>query len=271
MTDSRRSLADVWHPYRSDSASFNSIESRIHVWRIGLDTVKDPVGDNLSLDEVGRAERLTRPEDRRRFVVARSLLRCILADVLGSIDDPKGTSLRFGHGPAGKPFLLDDPRLHFNVSHSDDLAVIAVTRVGEVGIDVERQREMADMGDVARLVFNEAERTALLACPAEERNSVFYRIWTRKEALLKAMGVGLPALSDPDAASLTHAGTAWLVTSLPHLDGYAAALARPRNAHGLRLWSWPSAAALRSVERRARPRRMLPAAAPFLRPLEARQ
>ncbi len=68
-------------------------------------------------------------------------------------------------GRPGKPFLLDDPQLHFNVSHSEDIAVIAVTRVGEVGIDVERQREMADMDDVARLVFNEAERTALLACP----------------------------------------------------------------------------------------------------------
>ena len=271
MTEPRRSLADVWHLYRSDSASFSTIDSRIHVWRIALDGLKEPVGDNLSAEEVARAERLTRLDDRRRFVAARSLLRRILADVLGSVDDPKGSALRVGYGPAGKPFLVDDPQLHFNVSHSDDLAVIAVTRVGEVGIDVERQRTMADRDDVARLVFNEAERIALLACPADERDSVFYRIWTRKEALLKAMGVGLPALTDPDAASLTHAGTTWLVTSLPHLDGYAAALARPRNAHGLRLWSWSTAAALRSVERRARPRRILSAVSPFLQPLKARQ
>ena len=240
MTESRRSLADVWHLYRADSASLSTIDSRIHVWRIALDGLEEPAGDNLSPEEGARAERLTRLDDRRRFVAARSLLRIILAEVLGLADDPKGSKIRVGYGPAGKPFLVDDPQLHFNVSHSDDIAVIAVTRVGEVGIDVERQRAMPDREDVERLVFNEAERTALLACPAEERDSVFYRIWTRKEALLKAMGVGLPALADPDAASLTHAGTAWLVTSLPHLDGYAAALARPRNAHGLRLWSWPT-------------------------------
>lgn len=269
MTDSRRSLADVWHPYRSDSASFSTLDSRIHVWRIRLDGVESPAADNLSADEATRAERLTRLDDRRRFVAARSLLRCILADVLGLADDPKGAALRLGYGKAGKPFLVEDPQLHFNVSHSDDLALIAVTRVGEVGVDVERQRAMDDLQDIARLVFTEAERAALLACSAADRDSVFYRFWTRKEALLKAMGVGLPALIDPDAASLTHAGT-WLVTSLPHLDGYAAALARPRNAHGLRLWSWPTAAALRSVERRARPRRMLSAVSPTSQPLEAR-
>ncbi len=238
MIDPFRSPADVWHPYRSDSARFSTSDPRIHVWRIDLDDVKELVGDNLTPKESARAERMTHLDDRRRFVVARSLLRSILADVLGAVDDPKGTSLRLAYGPAGKPFLLDDPQLHFNVSHSEKIAVIAVTRVGEVGIDVERQRAMADMEDVARLVFDEAERTALRACPTSQRESVFYRIWTRKEALLKAVGFGLPALTDPDAASLSHAGNGWLVTSLPHLDGYAAALARPRHAAGLSLWSW---------------------------------
>ena len=249
VTDSGRGLADVWHPYRSGSTSFSDIASWIHVWRIGLDGRDGQVGDNLSAEDVARAERLTRRDDRRRFIAARSLLRRTLADVRGVVDDPNGAALRIGYGPAGKPFLVDDPQLHFNVSHSDDLAVLAVTRVGDVGIDVERQRATDDRGDVARLVFDEAERAALLACPAAERDSVFYRLWTRKEAVLKAMGTGIPVLTARDAASLTHAGAAWLVTSLPPLDGYAAALARPRNAHGVRLWSCSPDAMLRSVGR----------------------
>ena len=249
MTDSRSKLAEVWHPDHSGSSRFSDIDSYIHVWRIGLDGMEGPVGDNLSAEEVARAERLTRLDDRRRFIAARSLLRRILADVLGLVDDPEGTALRLGCSPAGKPFLMDDPQLHFNVSHSDDLAVIAVTRVGEVGIDVERQRAIGDGESIAQLVFDEAERMALLTCPTAERDSVFTRMWTRKEALLKAVGVGIPALTAPDAASLTHAGTAWLVTSLPDLDGYAVSLARPRNAQGLRLWCWSTTAARRNVER----------------------
>ncbi len=261
MTDSRRSLADIWHAYPSDSETFGTICSRIHVWRIGLDSIVGPVGDNLSANELARAERFSRMEDRRRFVAARSILRVILADVLERGDEAgKGAALRFGYGPAGKPFLLDDPQLHFNVSHSEDIAVIAVTRVGEVGIDIEKQRDMVDLDNVARLVFNDAEKTAVLGCSPGERESVFYRIWTRKEALLKAMGLGLPALTYPDDASLSHAGNAWLVTSLPHLDGYASALARPRHAHGLRLWSWPTAAAC-AASNDAPGRQMLPALA----------
>ncbi len=251
MTDRRPSLADPWHVYRFDPVSFGTTDSRVHVWRIGLDSTNEPVGANLSAEEAAQAERLKHRDGRRRFVAVRSVLRMILADMLGAAEDPEGSTLRVGYGAAGKPFLVNDPQLHFNVSHSDELAVIAVTRVGEVGIDVERQSAMADRDDIARLVFNGVERATLLACPAEERDRVFHRFWTRKEALLKAMGVGLPGIADPDAPTLTEAATAWRVTSLPHLEGHAAALARPRAARGLRLWSWPASAADRRAERRA--------------------
>ena len=201
MPESHHDQATAWHPYTVETAVIQ-IDSRIHVWRVGLDDVEARIADALSDDELARADRFCRLEDRRRFIATRGVLRTILADLLECGQDPKGRALRFGYGPAGKPVLLDDPLLHFNVSHSEDLAVIAVTRAGEVGIDIERQRRMNDMDQIARVVFNEAERAAMLGCPAMMRESVFYRIWTRKEALLKAMGNGLPALGDPDAAAL---------------------------------------------------------------------
>ena len=248
-----RERADVWHDYRADRASFGDADARIHVWRVGLDDPAEPDCSVLSDDERARAERFSRPLDRRRFVAARATLRAILADML-ELDASARPALRFGYRAAGKPFLVDHPTLHFNVSHSEDLALVAATRAGEIGVDIERQRPMDDMDTIARVAFSDSERAALIGCPSGARSAVFYRIWTRKEALLKALGAGLPALSDPDAASLGGAATRWLVTALPHLDGYVASLARPRTAHGMTLWSWPNAAALRSVERRARPR-----------------
>ena len=255
-----RECADVWHDYRADRAIFTDADARIHVWRVCLDDAAEPMPSVLSDDERERAARFSRPLDRRRFVAARATLRAILADML-DLDATGSATLRFGYRAAGKPYLIDHPKLHFNISHSEDYALVAATRAGEIGIDIERQRPMHDMDSIARVAFTEAERAALIGCPSGDRSAVFYRIWTRKEALLKASGDGLPALSDPEAASLGGAATRWLVTGLPHLDGYVASLARPRTAHGMKLWSWPGAAALRSVERRARPR-LAPATLP---------
>ena len=249
-----RRMDDVWHRYASGNADLTDLDTRVHVWRARLDRVT-PGCDNLSDDETARAGRFHRALDRDRFIATRSILRRILADCLDRADDAAGGTLRFSCGPAGKPSLVNDPGLRFSVSHTEGLAAIAVTRAGEVGIDVEAVRPMRDTDRVVRLVFSDAERAAMLGCPPGERDTLFYRIWTRKEALLKAMGVGLAALGDPDAPSLDQGGSCWFLTSLPHLDGFAASLARPRAAHGLRLWSWPNAVGLREVERRrhARP------------------
>lgn len=232
---------EVWHPYRPGLASFAALDTGVHVWRVGLDAVPAQAGEVLSADERDRAQRFARLQDRQRFVAGRAVLRSILAEVL---DIPSGAPLRFGDGSAGKPVLRDAPGLHFNLSHSEELAVIAVTRAGEVGIDLERHRPLPDMASVARVLFTEAEQAAMLGCPASAREAVFYRIWTRKEALLKAMGLGIAGL-DPEAVPAGPTGSAWLMTMLPGLDGFTAALARPHRARGLRLWTWPVASTQR--------------------------
>jgi 4'-phosphopantetheinyl transferase len=255
-----RDLGQAWHAYPTRGSAITELDSRVHVWRVRLDGLENHRVEALSEDERERAERLALPEDRRRFVAGRAVLRAILADALDlpppQDGSPAGAGLVFGYAAAGKPYLVDDRQLRFNLSHSGAFCVIAVTRSGDVGIDVERLRPVGDPQGIARRAFTEAERAALLGCPPADREALFYRIWTRKEALLKAMGLGLPALGDPDAAALASGGAAWIVTLLPHLDGYAAALARPRGAHGLKLWSWPNAADMRGRERRARPRRL---------------
>jgi 4'-phosphopantetheinyl transferase len=197
-------------------------------------------------------------------------LRRILADLLDLPDQPSGQGLRFGYGPSGKPFLLDDPKLRFNLSHSEDMAVFAVTRAGEVGIDIERRRPMADMDAIARVAFSDAERNALMGCPTDGRETMFYRIWTRKEAHLKAIGTGLSALGNPEAVSIAPGNSAWFQSTLPHIDGYVASLVRPRGAHGLRLWSWPNAIGMRSAERRAKLRLMPASKTVFPHRLESR-
>jgi 4'-phosphopantetheinyl transferase len=247
----------TWQHYAAYPDDLSDLHSRVHVWRARLDRLPYDLEVSLSDEEKARADRFHREEDRNRFMVARAILRKILADCLDRADEPRGRMLRFGYGAYGKPFLLDDPQLCFNVSHSEDLIVIAATRVGDVGIDIERQRLMKDMDGIANLVFSDAERAAIFGCPPAARAMVFYRIWTRKEALIKAMGSGLMALSDSNGLSLMQASARWFLTTLPHLDGYLASLARPRGAHGIKLWSWPNAAGMRSGERRKTPRPML--------------
>jgi 4'-phosphopantetheinyl transferase len=164
----------------------------VHVWRVCLDGPV-PLAElegHLSRDELRRAARFRFERDRRRFVVARAALRGILADYLG---EPPGR-LRFAQGLHGKPILATpycDSGLRFNVSHAEELALCAVTRGREVGVDVEWVRPLPDADALAERFFSAAERAALGQLPAARRLQAFFCCWTRKEAYLKAVGAGL--------------------------------------------------------------------------------
>ena len=151
----------------------------------------------LSDAERARAERLVRPRDGRRFVRCRGALRVILGRLL---DAPAG-SVAFQTGPGGKPILPfagDSPDrrpLHFNVSHSGELALIAVSRRFELGVDVEKTRPISQAERIVESYFTEAERAEFLAVAEADRPAAFIRGWTRKEAILKAQGVGLAGLA----------------------------------------------------------------------------
>jgi len=149
----------------------------------------DCFSQSLSSDEIARADRFKFERDRRRFVVGRGALRRILASYLER--DPK--SIHFAYGPHGKPMLADAATsggLEFNASGSDELAVCAVTAGRCVGVDIEFCRPIADR-DLPDQCLTTAERTVLQAMDPERRLAAFYRLWTLKEAFLKATGDGL--------------------------------------------------------------------------------
>jgi 4'-phosphopantetheinyl transferase len=169
-----------------------ALRDEIHVWTAKLDC--GPAGrlgesETLSPAELDRAGRYRFEDDRRRFVVARAALRNLLAGYLAI--DP--ASLRLVSGLRGKPQF--DPGasrwLRFNASRSEDLAVFAVTTDREIGVDVERVRTDVDLEPLVGRVLSLAERAALDLLEPGDRRRAFYRSWTRKEAYLKGLGIGL--------------------------------------------------------------------------------
>ena len=146
----------------------------------------------LSIDERERARRFHFDRDRHTYLVARAALRRLLAAYSGAQPE----ALRFAYNEFGKPALVSAAQLHFNVSHSDGVAAIAVCRTGRIGIDVERVvRERAAL-DAAQLYFAASERLALKACAIDSRHELFFMLWTLKEAYVKAMDRGLSIALD---------------------------------------------------------------------------
>ena len=158
----------------------------LHQFSLDVDADVAAVLDrHLTRDERDRAGRFVVPKDGVDFVVGRGRVREILARYVGG---PPG-DLRFAYAEHGKPRLvMDCPAPFFNLSHSGTMAVLAVSRSVDVGVDIERIRPV-ERG-LARRFFSAAEVTALEALPADQWLDGFFRCWTRKEAVLKALGVG---------------------------------------------------------------------------------
>ena len=226
---------------------------RVHIWSVWLDPSEarvDECAATLSADEFERASRFHFERHRRRFICARGALREILGAYLGI--DPH--ALTFAYGTHGKPALRSDARsrLSFNVSHSEDLALIAVAPEQiEIGVDVEAERPMPDGDDIARRFFAPSEVERLQVLPAELRGRAFFECWTRKEAYLKALGDGLARPLDafevtfgPNArAELRVMGDAtesarWTLLPLEPASGFAAALVATRGVQGVECWDW---------------------------------
>ena len=151
-----------------------------------------------------------------RYLVAHGVLREILAECLGIT--PIG--LHFGEGPHGKPFL-DPPGLNFSLSHSGELAMVAVSADRAVGIDIEEVRPDLDVLAIAERFFAPEEAGSLAAMAAAQRTAAFFALWTRKEAYSKARGMALaPALRESAGIS-----DEWGVETIDAGEGYAAAVA----------------------------------------------
>jgi 4'-phosphopantetheinyl transferase len=229
----------------------------IHVWRASLDRSAGAIQQlaaTLSADEVARAGQFYSSRLRLRYVAGRGLLRAILSRYL---DVPPG-AISFHYGAHGKPALAPGdagvPPCHFNVSHAQGLVVYAIARRA-VGIDVEYRHRPVEIARLARRFFAPAEQAAVTAAAPEHANDLFFQIWTRKEAYIKATGKGLAqplqtfdVLSGAgvDVVYVELAGRGqpslrWQLLDLhPHPD-FAAALAAPDGSWHVRRWHYGNA------------------------------
>jgi 4'-phosphopantetheinyl transferase len=174
----------------------------VDVWVLRLDpgpAVVELHGRTLDAGERARAARLVSSQSRRRFVAARGQLRRIL----GSLLSVEPADLRFVYGEFGKPWLRDEPKLRFNLSHTGDMGLLAVAENVELGVDIESNRPRERGEQIARRLFAPCEIDALVSLPVEQRDAAFLRCWTRKEAYVKALGGGLQAPLDSFAVSLS--------------------------------------------------------------------
>ena len=190
------------------------VPGEVAVHRVALNTNGADVASLeavLSSDEQERAKRFRFGRDRDRFIVARSGLRSILS----AYGAGSPAEIRLGYGPKGKPSLAFDCGLAFNVSHSEEVAIVALARGVEVGVDVERIRAMPSGRAIARRFFSVAERAMLARVPAADFEAAFWRCWTRKEAYVKARGEGLSLPLDSFDVSLETHGWSLLVATRP--------------------------------------------------------
>jgi len=223
--------------------------SEVHVWCAALDLEPadlNRLGETLAPDERARAACFRFPKDWQHFVAGRAVLRDILARYLHL----EPAEVQFSYGPCGKPFLLRDSGLHelrFNLAHSHGLALYAIARSREVGIDLERiEPDRADQ-QVAERFFSRREFSGLCTLPASLQVEAFFNCWTRKEAYVKARGEGLlmrldsfdVSLAPGQPAELLNVGDGrWSLHALTSVPGYAAAVVVEGPDCNLRLWKW---------------------------------
>jgi 4'-phosphopantetheinyl transferase len=227
----------------------------VHIWAAALDrpsTQFSAFSNTLSADEQARASRFHFERDRNRFIVGRGWLRALLGQYL----DCAPAQLRFDYGNRGKPALsgpLKPGSLHFNLAHSDGLALLAVTHLCSVGVDVEQIRPLTDAESIAERFFSPQESAGFKASPTCQQPTAFFNLWTRKEAWLKATGKGIADSLDQVEVSFLPGQPAqflrlfgnsktaqqWGLVELAPANGFIGALALPALDAQVHCWRWP--------------------------------
>jgi 4'-phosphopantetheinyl transferase len=226
----------------------------IHVWAATLDVAPAALAAysaTLCPAELERAARFRVERDRNRFVAGRGLLRAILSRYLQT--GPR--QIEFAYGARGKPSLgkaFVGNGLEFNLAHSHNLALLAVTNAGQIGVDVERIGSNADTRQLVAHFFSARESAAFDSLPKDLKPVTFFNVWTRKEAWLKATGEGIGHLlnqmevlfpPDTPARLLSLPGDArtagkWDLYDLSPAPGFAAALAIAKPSPRPCCWRW---------------------------------
>ena len=228
------------------------LTDHIDIWKVCLDKAKRGCDASvLSPDEIARANRFHFDKDRTHFTRCRAALRFVLA---GYVAIPS-TEIRFEYLSGGKPQLIADQnprRMQFNVSHSGNMALIAIGSGHRVGVDIEKIRVDIDAIVLAERFFSIRERKGLRALPDRLRVPGFFACWTRKEAFMKATGEGLSfPLADfsvtihPDREpgleeirGNVEARKRWFLADLSIVDGYRAAVAVEGTPSRTAIYAW---------------------------------
>ncbi len=228
--------------------------SDIHIWTVPLDPPPHVVArlrQRLAPDELQRADRFRFDKHRRHYTVGRGVLRRLLGLYLGR--GPQ--DVHFRYGDKDKPHLADDAEtgLYFNLSNSEDMALVGVTRHGEIGVDIEHLRPMPDGEQIAERFFSIPERDVLRGVPEDQKHLAFFNCWTRKEAYIKAVGDGLSmaldrfdvTLAPGDPAKMlscegsAEQGAAWYLEHLEPWQGYVGAVCLLGSGFELTCRQWP--------------------------------
>jgi 4'-phosphopantetheinyl transferase len=240
--------------WRLDTKPVIAAAPLVHVWAVALDApehIRALLSRSLSEDERERAGRYRFAIHRNRFTVSRGTLRNILSCYLG--ESPEQISFAYGeHGKPGLELRQARSGIRFNLADCDDLALIAVCLGAEAGVDVERVRTIPEVGELVSRFFSRRESAAFAALPELQKPEAFFRLWTRKEAWLKATGEGItrhlarvevsflpgePAqlLGIPHELS---AGRQWSVSHLEPRAGWVGALAVAGSLSHPCCWTW---------------------------------
>jgi len=244
-------LNDLWSPAPRD---LMLADNEVHVWRAQLELPLSRVEELrgiLTDDELDSANRFSFEIDRQRFIAARGTLRSILSRYITI--DPR--HLRFYYNQYGKPFLAPEFSsylLNFNLSHAGSMALYAITRNMEIGVDVERVRADFEYEEIAERFFSANEVAILRTIPTEKKLEAFYNCWTRKEAYIKAHGKGLSLPLDsfdvsfapwePSIILITkdesQESSHWTLLDLKPGPGYVGAVAVKGIGCRFRYWEW---------------------------------
>jgi len=222
-------------------------ESEVHIWLVQANDESispEDFEDLLSSIERDRASRFKFETDRRRYVTAHLALRSILSTYLNS----PAQELQFESGPYGKPKLASihaGKKFEFNLSHSHEVALIALTQGREIGVDIEYVKKDYPIHEVAENFFTPKEAATLRTLPEYLQRQAFFKCWTSKEAFLKAKGTGLSGKLDEMEITLDGQHVqinanvpGWSLVELIACDGYEAALVSEGEPTQVHLYRW---------------------------------
>ncbi|ARB90803.1 4'-phosphopantetheinyl transferase family protein [Legionella longbeachae] len=161
-------------------------EARIDLWQFSLANELQNTYQLLNSEEQARADRYYFSRHKRRFSIARTVMRVILARYLNVYPE----YIKFTYNAHGKPEVINSARLQFNLSHSGDLALLAVGKGFPMGVDIEKYSARPYKG-IAKSLFSEQEYEEFIKVPQALKPAVFFHVWSQKEAFIKACGLGL--------------------------------------------------------------------------------